>query len=1202
MLVGLVLLKNIDSTNKIYLNLLNSNKEINLYYHLIGTNIIYNKKVKLEIENVDLILQHFNIDFVVVKINKKYIYEINDFINKIKIAKVIHCFTDVSLELTNDSVNYLRLHNNCKMSYIYETLQIKSKVTVSNTIDVNRLTPPNIFKAPNISKELSNFSEICMSFLECLEDVQNKQISKNSIYESVYIEFRELKHSEFIIKNCIIKLNEKWSHTVICCNDNYDFTVNFCNKINKNINIIKLDITNATYNDYNNLLFTKNFWNNLKGMKILIYQSDSVIFNMNVDDFLQYDYIGTPFTSKCILAKSQVGNGGLSLRSKNVMLDVLNNPKCDRIYSRIAENFRLTNKLDRIPEDIYFSQNIQNLKLGLVPDEEVGKKFGFLNKYENTFGMHAIWRLCGPWKDIIKNHMKNNLVDKNNSNFKINTNETIKVVDSLKSEDIIKISEQNCQIKWENVTNSSGYLREDNVNYTRQIGTSETDFLQKCDAINIDLITECIFIVDFFNGGGGTTTFINLIISKYKYYNNFLVIRKMKKKIYLTLNDDYLIKTFENETDVFAFIANINVTKIFVNHLLGYSFSFLNNLYSYKCIKNIKLVTITHDYYMFLNKIQPTYEEINKGDIKPNKEINLDFFDEIITQDECNLKFINGYTKDKTKMRVISLPDYYKREKFVKFVNKKFTVGIIGNIHNHKGEKQLRFLIESMPNINFVVFGMFNYKKVNLFCYSYNGINELNELLVKYNPNVLLELSIWPETYCYTLTLSLLTNLPLIILDKLDESVIINRTKKISSSFMVAKNLKEIENYINKLSAKIEPTSFYTIFPRIHFSEDWNEMFISGYNKHVKMEPQSVYKKDLLKYVIYFPQFYSFNVNNRLFYEDYTDIKNLNILLEKDYLNEILTPNFMNFNMTNLTDYDILNNDYIMNNQFKLLDDYNLDGLACYYYWFSINSLDNDHMIMRESVDKLFKTAEKYNKNIYFIWANEDWTRNLAMGSTNSSDTIINKYLIGEFKDNFNNMLPYFRSSKYLKYNNKPVLMIYHSFLFPTQYIKIFEDTFNVLCLENGFSGINIYWNVMKSLDTLDKDYDYNKFYMNFNYKINNGFRYVKDLQAVIDYEKYLIFCNNNIKNDIVQTLVFDFDNNARLVKPERRNMSTLCINNYHFLKIQFINMILNKYSKKDDNNIIMINSLNEWGEKMSIEPSNEIGFYYLNLLENYLK
>ena len=767
-------------------------------------------------------------------------------------------------------------------------------------------------------------------------------------------------------------------------------------------------------------------------------------------------------------------------------------------------------------------------------------------------------------------------------------------------EDIVKIS-KNCQINWENITKSSGYLNENDVNYTRKIGTVATDFLKNCDEINIDLITECIFVVDFFNGGGGTTMFINFIISKYKYYNNFLVIRKIKNKLYLTLNDEYLIKTFENETDVFEFITKINVTKIFVNHLLDYSLSFFNNLYNYKCKKNIKLITITHDYYMFFNKIQPTYKEMNTI-IKDNTNFNLDFFDEIITQDVCNLNLINRYRKQKINMRLISLPDYYKREKCLEFINEKITVGIIGNITTNKGAEQLKHLIKIMPNVNFVVFGMFNCRNPNLNCYSYNSITVLNELLVKHKPDVLLELSIWPETYCYTLTLSLLTNLPLIILDKINESVIINRMKKISSNFIIIKTLNEIKNYINELTVTKKTTTLYTISPRIHFSEGWNEMFISGYNKNVKMNTKLIYKDkkmNLLKYVIYFPQFYSFEINNHLFYKGYTDITNLNLLLKKDYLNEILTPNFMNFNITNITDYNILNNDNIMNDQFKLLDDYNLDGFACYYYWFSVNSQNRDHMVMRESVDKLFKMAENYNKNIFFIWANENWSNNQAMGLTNNVK-LINEYSIDEFKSNFDNILPYFRNSKYLKYNNKPVFMIYHSFLIPTQYIKIFEDTLNMLCLENGFSGISIFWNIMKPLDLVE-DYDYKKFYINFNYKTNKDFRYMKDSQAVIDYQKYVNFCNDEIENDVVQTLVFDFDNNARLIKPERSKLSSLCINNYHFLKIKFINMLLNKYSKRDDNNIIIINSLNEWGEKMAIEPSNEIGFYYLNLLKKYL-
>jgi hypothetical protein len=453
MLSCLIFVHELNHSNKIYLNLLNLNRNIKVYYNILGTDIIYEKKKKIYIDNVNNILNNLNIDVIIISINDTYIDKMNKLINELKINKVLNCFTNISIKLNKHNTEYLRLYNSNEIKYIYKTLEnnISSSANINtnntnNTNNSNTTTDNPKYiknnkdeKSPltpkKISKELNIFAELCMSFFEYLEDVQNKKISKNSNYEAVYIEFREFNHSEFIIKNCIIKLDEKWSHTVICCNDNYDFTINMCNRINTNIKVIKLDINNATYNDYNNLLFTKDFWNMLNGEKILIYQSDSLIFNSNINDFLHYDYIGTPFiNNSVILAKNPVGNGGLSLRSKKAMLDVLDNSKFDRKYSKIAERYRLANKLDNIPEDVFYSQNIQNLNLGLVPDKGVGELFGLIyNKCEDSFGMHAMWHLCPRWNSILKIYMENSIMNKNrkdntnnirqdNTNRKDNTN------------------------------------------------------------------------------------------------------------------------------------------------------------------------------------------------------------------------------------------------------------------------------------------------------------------------------------------------------------------------------------------------------------------------------------------------------------------------------------------------------------------------------------------------------------------------------------------------------------------------------------------------------------------------------------------------------------------------------------------------------------------------------------------------------------
>ena len=98
---------------------------------------------------------------------------------------------------------------------------------------------------------------------------------------------------------------------------------------------------------------------------------------------------------------------------------------------------------------------------------------------------------------------------------------------------------------------------------------------------------------------------------------------------------------------------------------------------------------------------------------------------------------------------------------------------------------------------------------------------------------------------------------------------------------------------------------------------------------------------------------------------------------------------------------------------------------------------------------------------------------------------------------------------------------------------------------------------------------------------------------------------NYDFSKNTIQTLVFDFNNKPRLFEPNNLHKSTLCIKNTEINKILFAKKIIDNYKSKKTSeveNILLINSFNEWGENMAVEPSSKYEYYYLNLLKNCLE
>jgi hypothetical protein len=299
-------------------------------------------------------------------------------------------------------INYGKIEG--RTYYNFENSNIESYKCIKNYYDnelinefinIYKYQKDEIFKNPKIE-----FRYFCYRYLNYMRFIELHEIILESKYEAVLIEFRCFPHIEFLIRNTIKKLEKNWSHTIICGNLNYKFIKKLCENIDKKIKIIKLDYDNLDPSTYNALLTSEQFWNLFVGEKILIYQEDSCIFKSNINEFLDWDYIGAPWPYHQNDNEKGVGNGGFSLRSKNVMLETIKLTTIKNTkFNESTLNYIKHNNLSCPPEDVYFSLNIINYMLGKIPTREIASEFSteyIVNK--NSVGGHNFWINDPDWK------------------------------------------------------------------------------------------------------------------------------------------------------------------------------------------------------------------------------------------------------------------------------------------------------------------------------------------------------------------------------------------------------------------------------------------------------------------------------------------------------------------------------------------------------------------------------------------------------------------------------------------------------------------------------------------------------------------------------------------------------------------------------------------------------------------------------------
>lgn len=121
--------------------------------------------------------------------------------------------------------------------------------------------------------------------------------------------------------------------------------------------------------DYNALMLSKRLWRNLNAERVLIFQHDSGLLKDGIEDFLEYDYCGAPWSWM-----AHGGNGGLSIRNPKTMMEIIDKGNWN----------------GSLNEDHHICNVMHELGMNLAP-REVCSQFSVEAVFQlGTIGYHAI--------------------------------------------------------------------------------------------------------------------------------------------------------------------------------------------------------------------------------------------------------------------------------------------------------------------------------------------------------------------------------------------------------------------------------------------------------------------------------------------------------------------------------------------------------------------------------------------------------------------------------------------------------------------------------------------------------------------------------------------------------------------------------------------------------------------------------------------
>lgn len=375
-------------------------------------------------------------------------------------------------------------------------------------------------------------------------------------------------------------------------------------------------------------------------------------------------------------------------------------------------------------------------------------------------------------------------------------------------------------------------------------------------------------------------------------------------------------------------------------------------------------------------------------------------------------------------------------------------------------------------------------------------------------------------------------------------------------------------------------------------------------------------KKNIKVIPLYLPQFHTIPENDEWWGKGFTEwvnVKNAKPLFEDH--NQPRIP--LNDNYYDLSDIETLKW------QCKIAKEHGIYGFCMYHYWF------NGKLLLERPMEMLLAHPEIDIK--YCIsWANHDWTD--GWKASDRAPKVLIAHNFDDEKDwvnHFNYMLPFFKDPRYIREDNKPIMVIY----IPNLIRKLNKmlTLWTQMAKDAGFEGLTyIYQSASSSFDN-----SWNRSQFKYGVEMHPGYvnmyfknsrmgvfpklmKYSREFKRILGIKRSLLpekkrtevsVCNYDEtwqrilkirpKDGInmIPCAFVDWDNTPR------HGMRGSVYKNATPEKFKmYLSQLVDNAQKYYNTDMIFVFAWNEWAEGGYLEPDTKNGWGYLEAIKEVVE